>query len=242
MDFTKTNKVILFSYVPLLYSPSEDLTQEITANNAEAVLAFMNDLRDGNAIGCLWANHEEGPAPVFLYPDAHDIADHLEAWTEDKPTSWFQTHLKVKDGRYLIILMPQVAKSVERWKINFQLIYGFPPPKDLKYEVCFKPLYFISGTENTFELFQGEVKSCPYVGFMNMADFNIDNPEEIDPDTIKWLGPFHRVEGDWADDYFNSIMDDATGPEPGQKSIIFDGAREWQKKRNRDKRKRKRRK
>jgi len=242
MDVGKAEKAILFSYIPLLYAPPEAMMQELTNNNIEAVAAFMEGLRDGNAAACLWTEYEGQPAPVFLYPDAHDIAEHLELWTEGKPTQWFTTHLQVKNGKYLIILMPQVDRSVERWKINFQLIYKYPPPSDMKFEVFFKPLYFVSGSQNVFEIVEDRITHCPYIGFMDVDSFDLDNPENTDPEAIRWLGPFPKLKGNWAGDYLNTILDDAEEPGSGQKSIIFDAGKEWKKKKNREKQKRKGRK
>jgi hypothetical protein len=241
MDITKAEKIVMFSYVPLLYAPPQMLLDELTQNNIEAVAEFMEGLKDGNATGCLWVDHNGQPAPVFVYPNAHEIAEHLHLWTEEKPTQWFHTHLEIKDGKYLIILIPQIDKSIERWKINFQLTYGYPPPKDLKFEVFFKPLYFVSGTENTLELIADRVKHCPNIGFMNMDSLDFDDPDNTDPDAIVWLGPFRKLEGDWAHDYFHSILDDSEEP-TDRRSILFDAGKELKKKKNREKRKRKRRK
>jgi hypothetical protein len=76
---------------------------------------------------------------------------------------------------------------------------------------------------------------------MDMSNVDFDNPENMEPELITWLGPFSKVEGDWAKDYFDSILDDAEGPTPGHKSIIFNRGQELRKKKNREKKKRKRR-
>ena len=237
MDFTKTESVVLLSYIPLLYAPSQMVMQELQSNDAKALTEYIDNLDvTCAATGCLWANHDGKAAPVFIYDNAQEIVDHLEAWTENEVTKWFRYKISAKDGKYLICLFPNVEKSVERWRMNFQLVYGYPPPKDMKFHIFFKPLYFTSGSKNMFDLIKDELDPEFRIGFINKVDIDLENPENMDEESIRWLGPFKRVEGDFADEYLDSILDDTDEPEPSDlKPVVFDYGKELKKKRNRKK-------
>lgn len=244
IDFTKTDSVVLLSYVPLLYAPPQMVMQELQNNEATALAEYIDELQvQGSAIGCLWANHDGKASPVFIYDDAREIVEHLKGWTENEVTKWFRYRIREKNGKYLIALFPNFEKSVNRWRMNFQLVYGYPPPKDIKFNIFFKPLYFISGSDNMFDVIKDELNPEFRIGFIDRKNVDFENPErmaEIEDKIVHWLGPFKPLEGSFADSYFDAILDDTEEPdEPLGKSVVFDYGKELKKKKNREKRKRK---
>jgi hypothetical protein len=240
MDISKCKIASLISYIPLLWTPPNHMViDELTPDNIDDFEAFLNNRHGGNAIACIWVHYEGHPSPVFAYEEATEIVEHLKVWTEDAVTDWFKVCIHEKGEKYTITLMPNVEKSVERWKMNFQLVHKFPPPKDMKYHILFKPLHFVSGASTTYHLIKADMADSPYVGFINMNDVDIENPSNMDGH-ITWIGPFKRMKPGWAAEYLECILDDAQDPK--KKSVLFDPSKELQRKKRFQKKTKRRRK
>ena len=113
--------MILFSYIPLLEGEAG-----ITIENPEfdEISRMMESVPSGAAEACIWVNDPDNHkkiSPILLYDKAKEIVAHLNRWTEEKPTDWFNLHIKEKYGKYVIALIPRIDRSLQRHKIAYQL-------------------------------------------------------------------------------------------------------------------------
>jgi hypothetical protein len=179
---------VVISYCPLLTGPTWPM-QDLKSEDAEAFVKTMEELPSGSAKGCLWvSNDDKGITPVFLFENASAIYEHLMFWSEDKPEEWFEYIFREKGGRYAIVCFPRLQKSIERWKINFQLNVGFPPHPQAKYSLLFKPLHFISQSANIFNKIKKQLKSKELsIGLLDWAGDFPPDPSNINFDGIQWV-------------------------------------------------------
>ncbi len=219
-DTNKPITYVVLSYFPLLAGRAGE-TVDLETGEIEALQAVMKDLPGGGAKCCLWVKGEDGLRPVLVFKDADAVHDHMVTWAENDPTKWFRLTVLQKDGKYLIGLAPDIGKSIERFKIARQLKTGFPVPEDSQFNILFQPLHFVSGSDNMFELIKNELSDEVSIGFMDASLLNVDDPESMDPNRIRWVGPFPRASEGLMDDYYGSIIDGAE--EPTERPILFDG-------------------
>jgi len=209
---------VVVSYFPLLAGkPGESLDFE--EGSLEALTGLLKELPDGNADCCLWVLKDGESRPVLVMKDADLICDHLLVWSEGDPVGWFSLTLMQKDGKYLIGLAPDVGRSIERFKMARQLRTGFPVPKDTKFKVMFRCLYFVSGPSNMFDLVKDQLSEEVSVGIMDRSLLDVQDPGSMDPDKIRWIGPFQQTREGWMGEYFNAILDEAVEPKEG--SVAF---------------------
>ena len=209
---------VVLSYFPLLVGNAGD-TIDLDAGTIDELQDFLKDF-PGIATCCLWTKHKDGLRPVLVFEDADRIYDHLIAWSENDPGGRFNLTIIQKGGKYLIALAPDVEKSIDRFKIARQLKTGFPIPSNSQFHVMFQPLYFVSGSSNMFALVKDELPDEVHVGLMDASLINVEDPGSMDPDRIRWIGPFPRTPlGNGMGEYFGSIIDGAE--EPTDQSVIF---------------------
>jgi hypothetical protein len=142
--------------------------------------------------------------PVLVYDEADKLSEHLIEWSENDPSLWFDLYMFSKDGKYALVLMPKLEKSVERWKIRFQLEFGYPPPDNIEFDIVFNPLSFVSGTSNMFQNLKNRnlILDRMFVGFVSLKDIDMNN---IPNDNIKKIGPLSVVEE--PNDYILNLID-----------------------------------
>lgn len=205
---------IVISYVPLL-TGIPGLTFEPTEETAKLIGQAMEELPSGAADACLWFMKEGKPVPVLVFEHMNEILDHLEWWSEGKIDEWFDLKFMRRHGKYCIAFAPRVQKSVERWKIAYQLRTGFPPESDMQFNIVFRSLHFVSGTNNTFNSIADKIGAETQIGFADLADINRENPGELDDEKIRTLGPFKFSHDKFFDDYLKRIVDEAKEPSTG---------------------------
>lgn len=186
MDTDSSPVYVVISYCPLLIGPTWPM-HDLKSEDAEALAKAIDELPSGVAKGCLWVNNKGDFAPVFLFENASAIYEHLMLWSENEPNKWFECVIKEKDGRYAIICFPRLQKSIERWKINFQLNTGFPTHPDAKYSLIFKPLTFISLNPGVFGVVKNKLKKNLSIGFLDWTKDSAPSPSDVDVDNIRWV-------------------------------------------------------
>lgn len=88
--------------------------------------------------------------------------------------------------KYAIALIPNIQRSVERWKIAYQLQTGFPPPtKDTEFQAFFQPVEFSSQNGDTFNKIKHQMQPITEVGFLDPKDFQMDS--ELNPNAINFI-------------------------------------------------------
>ena len=128
---------IIVSYIPLLRG-------QVFPKDFDAVRGQIDELPSGRAIACAWVLNEDGNAePVLIFEDAQAIAEHLHEWAESKPESWFKLHWTRSGDDYMMALIPDIGKTMERIKIHFQLKHGYPMTVG-DASVFFQPLHFVA--------------------------------------------------------------------------------------------------
>jgi hypothetical protein len=194
------NQIILVSYMPKLRYRDYPTTNEELSNFIKEHMEYPV-----SAQACVWVSDDNGHVmPVLVYDEADKLSEHLIEWSENDPSLWFDLYMFSKDGKYALVLMPKLEKSVERWKIRFQLEFGYPPPDNIEFDIVFNPLSFVSGTSNMFQNLKNRnlILDRMFVGFVSLKDIDMNN---IPNDNIKKIGPLSVVEE--PNDYILNLID-----------------------------------
>ena len=125
---------IVVSYVPFFSASS---------------LNHLEDLRNPNyevdVLACTWNESDDGLVLCMHVNKAIELCDHMHEWAENEPQKWFSVHLKVSDGVYSLAIIPNLRKTLERFRMLYQLRTGYPFPLSRPISFYFKPIKF-SGT------------------------------------------------------------------------------------------------
>lgn len=163
-------KVVLFSYIPLVFG---DPTLNYVENPSE-LIKLMDD-SDGTAKCAIWYSNKDRHSIAFAVDKAAEVKNHLFAWSEGKPNAWFDLIGHQKDGMYSLVLMPKLKKSEERWRLQYQLLNGFPAPKNASVIIYFKPLNFVtekpSLMASNITAFKGKSVDFGFVDTNQIQDF-----------------------------------------------------------------------
>jgi len=204
---------IVFSYIPFLSGTPGAV---IDPNKLHDIGEMIDSLPSGEALGCVWLRSRTDPnkvSPVLLYNNVKGLLEHLFAWCEDKPLDWFDLHLRESQGKYIFALVPKVEKSVERHRIAYQLMNGYPLPKDINTKIMFKPLFMVNGdNSNVFNEHRDKISDTLEIGFLDMSRIDMNNPaksmQEIEDSEIKWLGQFKLADNTVMGEYLDAILAD----------------------------------
>jgi len=203
--------VLLVSYIPFLVG--DPLAGDITV---EQVQTMLEESPESAAICCIWASRNGKPSPVFVYDHANEMYEHLVAWAENKPVDWFNLHLATKGSKYVIALIPNHQKSIERWRIAYQIRVGFPPPEAIHYNILFRSPFFVSTSANTFQQVRSQIGADLEIGFLDSSLINPDDImgslQKLEDSQIKWLGPFKISSNQDMQEYLDKILDDSKDP------------------------------
>lgn len=213
-------RYVVVSYFPLLTGEAGG-TININDGNLSAFMSSLEALPSGGAECCLWVDHESGPRPILVMDQADAIYDHLVAWSEGAPAEWFKLVLMRDSGKYLISLAPDVKKSIERFNTARHMNTGYPVPPDAAYNVLFRCVYFVSGSSNAFDVVRDSVSDELSVGLMDLSLLDTKNPQSMDLDKIRWVGPLRVTDGGDMTPYFKKMLDETIG-DPLRGSVVFD--------------------
>lgn len=186
------NKVVVVSYVPLLTGePGRVLS--VGDEDFNRLMAEAGRCPSGLADACIWLAEGVGVFPAFVLPQAHAIADHLLAWSENRPGAWFALCFAQRRGRYIAALFPNLVSSVERFEAAYFANYG-EPSKAASYELLFWPIAFVSGVRHTFKKVKKLIGNTSMIGFVEPSDFDPTKPSSLNTERIRRVGPFpvHR--------------------------------------------------
>jgi len=133
---------VIISYIPGMRANKhfidnkEDLASLSSTVDAENM---------GEAKGCAWTVTGNRAEANLIMKDAALVAEHMAEWTEGEPEKWFHLMHTKKNGMYSFALFPDVKKSIERTKINYQLQNGgWPIQTAEKMSIFFRPIMFVS--------------------------------------------------------------------------------------------------
>lgn len=177
------DKILLFSYVPLLYGPP------ILPQDSDLLKVYKQIDSSLVVHACLWAGGGKKNECIFLINDAAIIHQHLMAWSENQPVKWFQLEITSNpDSYYAIALFPKFNLSIERHKISFQLQTGYPVPKKSEYNIITKPISFVShGPSKIFKKVKNRISKGVEVRLMDISDYRETQPNEKLEDYCKFV-------------------------------------------------------
>lgn len=121
----------------------------------------------------------------------------------------FDLHFKSRGDKYIVVLIPRVSKSIERFNLAYQIRTGFPPPTDAQYNIIFKPIHFSAKSGQAFEKIKGLLRSESVLGLIDPADFNPAEP--VDNDKVHDLGVFRIASNKGMDEYLDGLFDISEG-------------------------------
>jgi hypothetical protein len=124
------------------------------------------------------------PFLLFVY--------HLVAWSANDPPQWFDLHVVNHEGGYAVVLIPDVARSIQRWKARQVAALGQAHAEATMFAV-FRPLRFFNSAPSP--LWPQIYTSLPdrmMLGFLDATDACWDDPRRTASERIKFIGPFRR--------------------------------------------------
>jgi hypothetical protein len=209
-------RYIVISYVPLLKTDPQllirSLEQQDTGTTIDVAIEISNALAqapDVHVQACVWMHDIATNAfsPVLLMDNAAEVADHLVAWAENNPAAWFHAYMEqIDEERYIILLFPNLSKSIQRFKLNCIQAQEFIPQSDADYTMMFKPLEFVSQGTNLFPEVAPHLTDKISIGFLDTKDFDQQNPGES-VEKIRYIGPLERVSKSDQDEHNSYISE-----------------------------------
>ena len=141
-------RALIVSYVPFMPHGDES-TASIDQDQAtlDRIQRQMNlGSEYGMARGAFWMVNGEQATCAIVIDRAAELIEHMKVWSENRLEKWFtfQVRADAKNKQYSFFIMPNLLRSADRWKINYQLKTGYPPPKDTKADIVFIPIYFFA--------------------------------------------------------------------------------------------------
>lgn len=177
---------LCISYVPLLSPDSFQLYEGIEGIPEEIKERISECEQHAIADACLWVSEDGKGVPVFALKKAREITEHLVHWAEGKPEEWFSLYLVKHQNKYMISLVPNLQKSIGRFKLN-TLMTREEMITDERIIFIYLPLRFFSKKPGTPEKIQiGEETS--YLGLIDTDEVNHQDLQKTPDPTF--LGPF----------------------------------------------------
>lgn len=202
MNLSDQNQVILISYFPFIKLDQ----QIINMVNPDFFQTLLGNTTDSKVRGVIWAQSElEKVSPILIIDRATELVEHLQSWSDQKVQNKFVfKHLWYKNI-YALALIPKIEESITRWKINFQLQFGYPSPSDLEFKVLFYPIQFISGSKaDTYLKIKHLIGDTTInIGFINSHDWDPSNPEKSLDKSIT----IENITVDNSDDHLSFMKD-----------------------------------
>lgn len=174
-------------YVPLLeVDPKIDYLIYDDNTQKEELYKFAQDLearaRKVIPICCAYCLYKGLNTPVLVYRDAKRIHDHLMAYSENKPSEWFELYANMKNGKSYISLWPKAEKMIERFRKQCPK----PVPDDALVQVIQRHLLFFSDNSKGFN--RMDLSEPIHIGFLDEKDFSSNNKDNMP--MPMFIGPF----------------------------------------------------
>jgi hypothetical protein len=135
---------------------------------------------------CLWTRSEFGLTPVFAVERAREVLDHLIEWAEGDPSGWFRLQIVKTRHRYHVVLMPNLARSLERYRLARTITIRRRPARPDEYLFLFHPLTFSAQDRGLMD--QIELRERMHLGIVDWADVDPRDLDRLPEPTF--IGPF----------------------------------------------------
>lgn len=175
--------LILVSYVPLLHGFAGQL---LTPDAVEPLL----DTDAGHVDAILWAADHAGRFSLVLaMARAVEVFEHLVEWSEGSPATWFKLLYDESDDEYAMALVPDVRRSLDRFRLAHFLATGVEASHD-EVQVVFQPLLFRGPKSDVTRRALPRLGQKVTVGFVDLGALR-GGLAGIDPRTVSNIGPLH---------------------------------------------------
>jgi hypothetical protein len=192
---------VLVSYVPLFYGQPGTILEK--DGEVEKTLKDAFDQEVGHSKGAAWSLEEDGSSAVTLILDkATEISKHLMAWSENKPSDWFTFQIVKNDGGYAIAIMPEMEKSMVRFKSTYKV--ADEEAKSVR--IIFRPLTFSSESVSALNGAEPNIKDEIRV---YVLDADLVNEKKFSPNHLNHrveLGKFKVVRDGFAKQYLEEMI------------------------------------
>jgi len=188
---------LVLSYFPLLdavaegYNPGDALTIDEFQSK---LFKHYDDEGLSKIEACMWIIDDKGDlCPVFSINKAHEIYQHLVAWSEADHEDWFELQIKKYDNRYGIILISKPEKSIERWKMA-RMVNHEEFVINCDFKVLTEPLQFVSSEGGTATYDQvkdkiGESLQIYFIEHDTLMQYS-DDPSKVGDEAFIDVGRF----------------------------------------------------
>jgi hypothetical protein len=207
--------VLLLSYAPMVRADDPrmaglDLNDPKTP---ELITNYYDSLPDSMANGCIWIKEDNGAAlPILIYPDARNIADHLVEWAEGKPEDYFHISLAEEGSSYVLLLMPELQRSVDRYRLQYKL-KNKREMEESEFNIIFRPLHVFAPNAQTYPQVKQDVpKDKMKVGLLDIRSISPDM--SYNPSDIIWIGPLRVGPPDSAKEWLEDNLKEDIKPMP----------------------------
>jgi hypothetical protein len=191
---------VLVSYVPLFYGQPGSIVEK--DDQLEKTLKEAFDREVGHSKGAAWSLEDGSSAVTLILDKATEISKHLAEWSENKPGDWFTFQIVKNDGGYAIAIMPEMEKSMER----FKSVYKVTDEDAKSVRIIFRPLTFSSESVSAFTGAEPNLKDEIRV---YVLDADLVNEKNFSPNHLNHrveLGKFKVVRDGFAKSYLEEMI------------------------------------
>jgi hypothetical protein len=183
-------------YVVVSYWPLVDINKPklFTKGAVQDLQDYLDSTPKVDIIGCLWLLDNDNPIPVLVVDRAKELRDHMLTWCEKDPSKWFRFCIQeAADEKYILIIYPDIEKSIERFKSACIYIHNFSPADDARYQVICSPLRFFGSSSANYKQIKNQLSGNITVGFIDTKDVDLTDPNSIDFSEVHYLTNLKRV-------------------------------------------------
>jgi len=206
--------VLHISYWPLL-TGEPGLQLDVNSEQIQGMVDKLNEYDAGGADGCLWAIENDQPVPVLILDRAKEVADHIQYWSEQRPSDWFNIYVKDRSNKYAVVLAPNLKKSLDRLRVATMMVHETTFPPGTEFITLFRPLSFVTGRAMAFNQLREKIyaQKSLHLYLLDTKDFSMEaGPAGIDGSKFIDLGEFAFGTDEWIFKMVDQMLDDAKDP------------------------------
>lgn len=182
-------------YVVVSYWPLVDISKPklFTKGAVQDLQDYLDSTPNVDIIGCLWLMDNDNPIPILVVKRAKELREHMLTWCEKDPGKWFRFCIQEAGEKYILIIYPDIERSIERFKSACLYIHNFLPADDAKYQVICSPLRFFGSSIDNYNAIKNQLSSNITIGFIDADNVDLTDPSSIDISEIHYLTNLKRV-------------------------------------------------
>lgn len=137
------DKVTVISYYPFLPRVGGKILDR-------SDIEVLKEYKEPNVmpISCGWLLNDDEPEAVLVFPsNARALARDMIDWAESKPSEFFNVIVDTHKNTYAIVIVPNIDRSISRFKFNHLITYGEPVATE-NFNTLFYPIGFVNRSSN----------------------------------------------------------------------------------------------